>query len=136
MKVPTALRAQILRTAGPARSLLGVPRPIASKETCRRWVRAQRRVVCVRVRLCEHRSRGPPACPRLPSGPGSSPLAAWMWRGCGGTLHTCPKPAALALAVQVRRGARWPTAHSLHSGCSTSSVYRPPSSSPAACSSS
>ena len=57
MKVPTALRAQILRTAGPACSLLGVPRPIASKETCRRWARAQRRVrlraafVCARV-LC------------------------------------------------------------------------------------
>eukprot|EP00964_Phaeocystis_antarctica_P030290 scaffold17088_cov14-Phaeocystis_antarctica.AAC.1 len=57
MKVPTALRAQTLRTAGPACSLLGVPRPIASKETCRRWARAQRRVrlraafVCARV-LC------------------------------------------------------------------------------------
>ena len=47
-EVPTVLRAQILRTAGPACSLLGVTRPIASKETCRRWARAQRRVLCVR----------------------------------------------------------------------------------------
>eukprot|EP00964_Phaeocystis_antarctica_P049816 scaffold28855_cov60-Phaeocystis_antarctica.AAC.1 len=52
-----ALRAQILRTAGPARSLLGVPRPIASKETCRRWARAQRRVVCLRVALVCARAR-------------------------------------------------------------------------------
>ena len=51
-EVPTVLRAQILRTAGPACSLLGVTRPIASKETCRRWARAQRRVLCVRARLC------------------------------------------------------------------------------------
>ena len=76
-------------------------------------------------------ARGYPLAPVV----APSPLGCGK-RGCGGTLHTCPKPAALALAVQVRRGARWPTAHSLHSGCSTSSVYRPPSLSRAACSSS
>ena len=55
-------------------SLPGVPRPIASKETCRRWARAQRRVrlragfLCARV-LCARttfplRTRPHPTPPR------------------------------------------------------------------------
>eukprot|EP00964_Phaeocystis_antarctica_P103045 scaffold68348_cov28-Phaeocystis_antarctica.AAC.1 len=74
MKVPTALRAQILRTARPARSLLGVPRPIASKETCRRWARespASRAVACrfcLRARfVCAPKNSDPRATPPHPT---------------------------------------------------------------------
>ena len=67
------MRAQILRTAGPARSLLHVTRPIASKETCRRWARAQRRVrlragfVCARV--LSARTKFPTRAPPHPTPP-------------------------------------------------------------------